>query len=313
MVPNANSRIPSQLMRVVSTADRPLLLVCAKQTQVDRLVEDSGNQRVEGWLTVELPCLARVGEELLAAAALRAKHAIAVSGIGCESCVVDQTVQPIEERFKAAYSLLIRNQKIEAANRLLLLTGETLSSKPTQQVKNISKGKRPGLLGRWFSNPRLDRISAGPTRRELIHGLRAGQETYVNQQAVSTERGALLAACPDIEFNHPIVTGQCSGCKACTKVCETNALELKESNRENIKVLFVEPEKCISCAKCVEICPEKCLQLSEYGKPGKKPIGESRLNRCIKCNIFLHPGESDICQKCQAGNDFLDQVKSFYF
>jgi len=47
--------------------------------------------------------------------------------------------------------------------------------------------------------------------------------------------------------------GLCSGCGACTIICQNNAIYLKESVELNFPI--VEKTSCIGCKKCLEICP----------------------------------------------------------
>lgn len=45
----------------------------------------------------------------------------------------------------------------------------------------------------------------------------------------------------------------CIGCKKCEKVCEFDAIHVKDS------LAKVDPEKCTACGACIEACPKNCI------------------------------------------------------
>lgn len=44
-------------------------------------------------------------------------------------------------------------------------------------------------------------------------------------------------------------TDRCTGCKACIKICSSDAILLRN------KVAFIDPDKCTGCGECLQICP----------------------------------------------------------
>ena len=51
---------------------------------------------------------------------------------------------------------------------------------------------------------------------------------------------------------------KCIGCKLCLKVCPSEAIEFKESDKK-IRIYLA---RCTFCSQCNDICPVKCLTMS---------------------------------------------------
>lgn len=51
---------------------------------------------------------------------------------------------------------------------------------------------------------------------------------------------------------------KCIGCKLCLKVCPSEAIEFKETDKK-IKIYLA---RCTFCSQCNDICPVKCLSMS---------------------------------------------------
>ena len=51
---------------------------------------------------------------------------------------------------------------------------------------------------------------------------------------------------------------KCTGCKLCIKVCPSEAIEFKESEKK-IRIFLA---RCTFCSQCNDICPFKCLSMS---------------------------------------------------
>ena len=52
---------------------------------------------------------------------------------------------------------------------------------------------------------------------------------------------------------------KCIGCKLCIKVCPSEAIEFKESDKK-IKIYLA---RCTFCSQCNDICPVNCLSMSD--------------------------------------------------
>ena len=51
---------------------------------------------------------------------------------------------------------------------------------------------------------------------------------------------------------------KCTGCKLCIKVCPSEAIEFKETDKK-IKIYLA---RCTFCSQCNDICPVNCLTMS---------------------------------------------------
>ncbi len=51
---------------------------------------------------------------------------------------------------------------------------------------------------------------------------------------------------------------KCTGCKLCLKVCPSEAIEFKETEKK-IKIYLA---RCTFCSQCNDICPVNCLSMS---------------------------------------------------
>ena len=57
---------------------------------------------------------------------------------------------------------------------------------------------------------------------------------------------------------------KCIGCKICTKVCPSNAIEIvRVSETEKVFQAYVRMDSCIFCGQCVDSCPKKALENTE--------------------------------------------------
>jgi formate hydrogenlyase subunit 6/NADH:ubiquinone oxidoreductase subunit I len=54
---------------------------------------------------------------------------------------------------------------------------------------------------------------------------------------------------------------KCIGCGLCTRVCPSNAIEIKRvSETEKVFQAYVQMDRCIFCGQCVDSCPKKALE-----------------------------------------------------
>lgn len=63
-----------------------------------------------------------------------------------------------------------------------------------------------------------------------------------------------------LKFDQP----KCIGCKICTRVCPSNAIEIvRVSETEKVFQAYVRMDRCIFCGQCVDSCPKKALENTE--------------------------------------------------
>ncbi len=58
----------------------------------------------------------------------------------------------------------------------------------------------------------------------------------------------------------------CLGCKMCEKVCETDAITVKDN------LAYIDYSKCTSCGKCVAKCPRKLIRDSRLNTEGEEEL-----------------------------------------
>lgn len=51
----------------------------------------------------------------------------------------------------------------------------------------------------------------------------------------------------------------CLGLGSCARVCEFNAITIKD------RLVHIDPEQCKGCGKCIEVCPKSVMRLEPYG------------------------------------------------
>lgn len=64
-----------------------------------------------------------------------------------------------------------------------------------------------------------------------------------------------------LKFDQP----KCIGCKICTRVCPSNAIEIERVNGDTpdspkVFQAYVRMDRCIFCGQCVDSCPKKALE-----------------------------------------------------
>ncbi|WP_168581793.1 4Fe-4S binding protein [Gephyromycinifex aptenodytis] len=135
----------------------------------------------------------------------------------------------------------------------------------------------------------------------------------VEREGGSVDRRALLglrSADPQGPHSHPrpgILDG-CTGCGTCVAVCPSGALAAAQL--PTTVVLSVDPLACTGCGECVERCPEKILAPAATLPGCDDPVrlARIRIERCNRCRVHLHPGETGMCTSCSSRRSLMDDL-----
>lgn len=236
---------------------------------------------------VDVPCLAGVDPEVLAAGALVAGGATVVPG-PCDSCPIGSGSR-------------VRDM-LNGAGRILAATpgGPAVVEAPA----GVSEASR--LPWRRHRKP-VHRARPELSRRALF-GMRAQEEPapaagLQSLPATATPRQLLLQASPRAALPVISATVACTACGGCVRVCPKEALAL-EGGR-----LVHDPGACVECGECVRICPEGALSMSgRLAKSGPVLLVAVEQRRCPRCTRPLGPGESGTCHNCRVRSSLADGI-----
>lgn len=161
------------------------------------------------------------------------------------------------------------------------------------------------------------------TRRRLLLGLADPGDAGAPEQdrapvrrpgAITPSRGVLLAAATAPPLPRPVAEPGCTGCRACSKTCPTEALGWITALPD--QTLYVDPEACLGCAECVRVCPAGVLAMGETPgdpRPDAAPTEPQRvatvaLQACRRCGAVLAAGETGTCTRCRSRRSIADDV-----
>lgn len=238
----------------------------------------------------DVPCLAGVEAEALAAGTLAAGGASLVRG-PCEQCPIG--------------SGMLVGRTVERARAIVEGSGSEAQI-AERVVEPEEKPKR-----RWGRKKRAPQRATHEVSRRSLFGMRAAEpepdvEVPTGLAALAptaTARQTLLVAHDDPALPRLTATDDCTACGGCQGICPVQALTLDGGT------LTFSAVDCVACGECVRICPEEALTL-EAPLPGLEPVMLVHVEQgnCERCGRRLGPQESGLCHPCTTRASIVDDV-----
>lgn len=243
----------------------------------------------------DVPCVAGVDPEAIAAGALAGGGATVVRG-PCSSCPLG-----VGERVRST---------IDRARVLVDATpvGARVVEEEVAVVEPEPRERRRG--GRKRAP---DRASPEVSRRVLF-GLRPQPGTAAAGEPESvfgalgtgaSAREVLLASTEEPALPRLEADLRCTACGGCVRVCPKDALSLKAGT------LVLSPVDCVACGECVRVCPEGALSFAApepVSGAGRLPLVHVAPESCSACGRPLGPGETGRCHNCESRASLLDGI-----
>ncbi|RSK26197.1 4Fe-4S dicluster domain-containing protein [Bacillus sp. HMF5848] len=99
------------------------------------------------------------------------------------------------------------------------------------------------------------------------------------------------------------LTGSCTGCSLCTKLCPTDALHWLD--KDDVSSLHFQNKDCVGCNKCVA-CPEEVIELTlmsprAYVMGGDKTLVDLEKKKCKHCHDSFQTNDEkqSLCHICR--------------
>lgn len=145
----------------------------------------------------------------------------------------------------------------------------------------------------------------------------AGRPRAVSRRALVSDRTPaprasarelLLDADADAPLPQVAVGDACTGCRACAKVCPTDALTATW-NARGVTLSF-DARVCAGCGECARVCGEDAIEVVGRRRGPHEPqvVARVRATRCTRCEALLAPGEVGECARCRGRRGLLDDV-----
>lgn len=236
----------------------------------------------------DVPCIAAIDVETLAAGALAAGRVAVVRG-PCATCPLGTT-----ERVQGV---------LVGARDIIGATGATAEI-TEREVQPAPEPKR-----RWGRRAAPKRAHAPMSRRSLF-GLRATEDEARPEATAlallardATSRQCLLASHDQPALPHLTVDEACTACGGCVAICPTNALHLDDG------ALSLSPVDCVACDECVRICPEGAIHPgNRQPGGGQRLLARVSIGRCSRCERRLGPGEIGQCHACTSRQSLVSGI-----
>ncbi len=235
----------------------------------------------------DVPCIAAVDPEALAAGAIVAGNASAVVRADCEVCPVGAASRVRETLARASEAL-------------------TASGSPALTERVVA----PDLAGAPARAARPTRPAPAVSRRSLFD-LRAASTPAPAPSAnpldalpaKASAREVWLAVGENAALPGVVVEDGCTSCGGCARVCPTQALTLSGGQ------LTLAPDRCVDCGECVRVCPESVVRRVPR-QPGyqARVLVRAETTHCDRCARPLGPGEHGTCHGCATKASFADGI-----
>lgn len=175
---------------------------------------------------------------------------------------------------------------------------------------------RRDLLGTFSKKMTVNMISPLLSEEEKLENnriaIKMGDRTAIFQQILQRYEHKLLDQQHRTYLNTVNLqfTKQCNGCKICSVVCPTKAIDFVECG-DKIEIHFNQ-SLCNACKSCIDICRNGGLQevdlpisIAEFIKKEPKHIFSLSYKICSKCGE-QYVGPEDVCEDC------VQQQKRFH-
>lgn len=169
---------------------------------------------------------------------------------------------------------------------------------------------------------------SGWSRRELLTG-RRDSSAPTRSREVTPARADLMNHSPDPSWTaerlpRPIRAEGCTLCRACVRVCPTQALrvgrlppdETGPDDPDTRVALAVDPRQCLGCGRCAQVCVDAVLTLAvaPVATPQSRRVGrllvlaEAQEAGCAGCGQPLGPRERALCHACLSARSLTGDV-----
>ena len=263
---------------------------------------------------IEVSCLARADESILAATVARGAKKVWLNRKACAAC-----------KFSSGEKVAFKS--VKRANRLLSLFGQNpvefcIDFPPKVKRKPLKYGTKPrgeNLSRRDF----FKQLREGPPESTL-RTAQKNEETLslkalVRTSKVPPSRRLLLDSLKELGRPNPVTANarglpfgvveideKCDFCELCVLLCPTAALIKEGGDSGGESGIYFRAAHCTKCGLCQKACPERAVHfgsevhLEEILTEGKALLKEIPKKICNQCgDTLLSSEKSDLCSWCK--------------
>lgn len=211
---------------------------------------------------IVLPCLGALGEEQLAAFAVKATRGVHLNLSKCSDCRAAFVPDLLARRLTALNSRLGNG---EIAGSITLLLQEEEGGEPAESSSRRAFFKAFREISFHAATETMATLQANPDQREQhAHKHQPARLTQLRQVIADTGDESTLQALLRLFFSLT-VSDECNFCGGCAGMCPTGAL--KNTREDEVKRLQFDWARCSGCGLCLEFCRKKAIRLI----PGRNP------------------------------------------